>query len=250
MKVSIITVCYNSQDTLEDAIHSVLNQDYEDIEYIIIDGKSSDGTLAIINTYQNNIAHWISEPDKGIYDAMNKGLEKATGDIIGILNSDDVYYDSSVISHVVKAFMDSKADTVYGDLNYVDYADVHLVKRRWVAGAYAKKQFLEGWMPPHPTFFVLREVYAKYGNFNTAFLFAADYELMLRILFKNGVSCAYLPQTLIRMRIGGASNASVQNRIKANQEDRKAWLINGVKPKWYTLYKKPISKMGQFFKRK
>ena len=249
MKVSIITVCYNAEKTIADAIHSVLSQDYPHIEYIVVDGNSKDGTVEIVQSFGGRISKFISEPDRGIYDAMNKGISMASGDVVGILNSDDLYENPWVISHVVDLFKTSLSDAVYGDLNYVDDEDIKQVKRRWKSGDYERGNFLEGWMPPHPTFFVKREMYSRFGGFNTTLQFAADYELMLRFLYKEEISCAYLPMNLIKMRMGGASNSSIKNRIQANKEDRKAWKLNGLSPRWYTLYKKPISKMGQFFKK-
>jgi glycosyltransferase involved in cell wall biosynthesis len=248
MKISIITVCYNSEKTIADCIHSIVEQTYPDIEYIIIDGKSSDNTLNIIHLFKNKISKIISEKDNGIYDAMNKGLSIATGDIVGILNSDDVYADNYVVEEVVNVFKNKNTDSVYGDLVYVSANDINKVTRKWRSAAYKDGMFLEGWMPPHPTFFVKREMYTKYGQFDTSMKSAADYELMLRFLHRYKISTAYLPKVFVKMRAGGVSNASLLNRIKANIEDRKAWRINGLQPKWYTLYRKPLSKVFQFLK--
>ncbi|MFM2000041.1 MAG: hypothetical protein RL204_1988 [Bacteroidota bacterium] len=246
MKVSIITISYNSAETIEDTIKSVVGQDYPNIEYIIIDGASKDETLSIVGKYKDKIAKVVSEKDKGIYDAMNKGVENATGDIIGILNSDDYYYDESVISEVVQIFEKEKTDGLYADLVYVDRADSDKVIRYWKSGEYQPGKFLKGWMPPHPTFFVKKEVYEKFGLYSTDLRSAADYEFMLRVIHKHNISLSYMPRILTKMRVGGMSNVSLKNRWKANMEDRRAWKINGLKPKWYTLTVKPLSKILQF----
>jgi glycosyltransferase involved in cell wall biosynthesis len=248
MKLSIITVSYNSEKTIEDTILSVLSQDYENIEYIIIDGGSNDRTCEIIKKYKPQISFFISEPDKGIYDAMNKGIKKATGAVVGILNSDDFYANEQVLSSVMQKF-DSNVDGVYADLVYVDATNTDKVLRKWISGSYVKDSFLKGWMPPHPTFFVRKEVYEKYGMFNTILRSAADYEFMLRVIHKFKIRLTYLPQVIVRMRAGGESNASLSNRIKANKEDRKAWELNGLKPNTFTLIRKPLSKVLQFIKK-
>ncbi len=245
MKISIITVAYNSGKTIEDTIKSVINQNYQGIEYIIIDGGSTDNTLEIVEQYKSSIALVVSEKDKGIYDAMNKGVAVATGDIIGILNSDDFYVDTDVIGKVVHTFT-PEIDGVYGDLVYVDPIDTNKVTRTWLSGEYNQGAFFKGWMPPHPTFFVRREVYQKYGAYSLALKSAADYEFMLRVVHKNRIRLVYLNEIIVRMRAGGASNASLKNRLKANQEDRLAWKMNELKPKMFTLIRKPLSKIFQF----
>lgn len=247
MKVSIVTVTYNSAETIEDTIKSVLNQDYNNIEYIIIDGVSKDNTLEIVNKYKNKIALIVSEKDKGIYDAIAKGIDKATGEVVVALNSDDMYASNDVISKVVELFKSSHADAVYGDLNYVDRNDTTKTIRKWKSGNYKKGHFLKGWMPPHPTFFVKKYCYAKYGSFNLSLRSAADYELMLRFIHKYEIKVAYLPKLIVNMRTGGQSNVSFKNRFKANREDKKAWEINGLKPGLFTLIRKPLSKIKQYF---
>jgi glycosyltransferase len=245
-KVSIITVCYNSASTIESTIQSVLNQDYKNIEYIIIDGKSTDATLDIIEKYKTQIHTIVSEKDKGIYDALNKGIALATGDIVAILHADDFYNSSIIISDVVQLFAQENCDCVYGDLQYVDRSNTDIVKRNWISGKYIKENFLKGWMPPHPAFFAKRECYTKFGVFNLSLKSAADYELMLRFLYKNNCSVAYLPKTLVKMRVGGKSNVTLANRIKANREDKMAWILNDLKPGMLTFIRKPLSKLGQF----
>jgi glycosyltransferase involved in cell wall biosynthesis len=246
MRVSIITVSYNSASTIRDTIESVLAQEYSDIEYILIDGNSKDSTLEIIHSYGSRIAHVLSEKDKGIYDAMNKGIALATGDIVGILNSDDFYTDSTVIGEVVNHFQKANTESVYGDLDYVKTTPPFEVVRKWRSGAYNPNRFYKGWMPPHPSFFILRNCYEQHGTFNLQFKRAADYELMLRMLLKHNISSSHLPKVLVKMRIGGASNSSLKARIEANKEDRKAWDVNGLKPKWLTLIRKPFSKILQY----
>lgn len=247
MKVSVITVTYNSAETVEDTLKSVINQDYKNIEYIIIDGLSTDHTLEIVNKYKDHIAKLISEKDNGIYDAISKGIKHATGDIVVALNSDDMYAASNVISQVVELFKSSHADAVYGDLNYVDRFDTSKIIRKWKSGNYKKGHFLKGWMPPHPTFFVRNYCYQKYGSFNLSLKSAADYELMLRFIHKHQIKVAYLPHLIVNMRAGGQSNVSFKNRFKANREDRKAWEMNGLKPGLLTLIRKPLSKIKQYF---
>lgn len=249
MKISIITISYNSAQTIEDTIQSVLSQDYPDIEYIIIDGKSTDSTIDIIEKYKTRISKFISEKDSGIYNAMNKGIKMATGDVIGIINSDDIYANPNVISHVIKKFTKTDAEGVYGDLVYVSRTNTQKISRIWQAGEYKEGMFLKGWMPPHPSFYVKRSVYERYGLFNTQLKSAADYELMLRFIHKEKIKVSYLPEVMVKMRTGGQSNLSFANRIKANKEDRLAWKLNGLKPGTFTMLLKPISKIGQFLKK-
>lgn len=246
MKVSIITTSFNSAGTILDTINSVAQQHYPFIEYIIIDGGSRDETLDIIKANSAHITHWISEPDKGIYDAMNKGLNLATGDIVAILNSDDFYVHAHVISQVVAHFKRTRADSIYGNIQYVGQYNTDKVVRHWVSGAYQRHNFLLGWMPPHPAFFVKRKVYQKLGYFNDQLKTSADYELMLRFLYKHRVSSDYLPELLVRMRVGGASNQSWRKRFLANWEDRRAWKMNELRPYFFTALLKPLRKVSQF----
>lgn len=249
MKISIITITYNSQQTVEDTIKSVTSQDYPDIEYIIIDGKSKDGTLRIVDKYKDKIAKVVSEKDKGLYDALNKGIAHATGDVVGLLHSDDLYADNTVISKIAAKFKaDSTVQGVYADLVFVNRNDLSKVMRTWKSGEYHEGDFLKGWMPPHPTFFVKREVYDKFGGFNIKLKLSADYELMLRLIHKNNIKLAYLPETIVRMRMGGVSNVSFFVKLKANIEDKLAWKMNGIKPGTLTMLKKPLHKLGQYLK--
>lgn len=248
LKISIITVTYNSAATLEQTILSVLGQSYPHIEYIIVDGLSTDGTAAIIDKYRSRIATAISEKDKGLYDALNKGISLATGDVIGLLHSDDFYIDDQVIGKYAALFEKEQAAAAYSDLYYVDKDDTGRIVRRWKSGYYSPGAFLNGWMPPHPTFFVRKKIYERLGSFNLDFKSAADYELMLRFIEKHRISLSYLPEFTVKMRTGGKSNANVKNRVNANLEDRKAWEVNGLKPRFYTLYLKPLRKIVQFLK--
>lgn len=246
MKVSIITVSYNSAETIEETIQSVISQDYPSIEYIIIDGKSTDQTLDIVRKYEDKIATLVSEKDKGIYDALNKGISMATGDIVGLLHADDLYSNYQVISDIVAQFKQSHADAVYADLNYVDRIDTNRIIRKWKSGEYKEGMFKKGWMPPHPTFFVKRECYTKYGIFNLKLRSSADYELMLRLIHVNKIRLSYLPKMIVNMRAGGQSNVSLMNRLKGNKEDRMAWELNNIKPGLFTLIRKPLSKLLQY----
>lgn len=248
MKISIITVTYNSAATLEETIQSVTNQSYPDIEYIVIDGQSTDGTLEIIEKYKNKISKVISEKDLGLYDALNKGISLATGEVIGLLHSDDFYIHPLVIEKYADFFLKENTDGVYSDLYYVDKINTDKIIRKWKSGTYTPGAFLNGWMPPHPTFFVKKAVYDLFGVFNLNFKSAADYELMLRFIQKHKIKLAYLPEFTVKMRTGGKSNVSLENRVNANLEDRKAWELNGLKPRFYTLYLKPLRKILQFLK--
>ena len=246
MKVSIITVVYNNVNTLRETIESVLQQDYADIEYIIVDGNSSDGTIELIHSYSSRIHKFVTEKDNGLYDAINKGIKMASGDIIGLLHSDDLFFSTSAISQIVEAFQHNIVDSVYSDLHYVDKTDTWKVVRNWRSGSYQKERFLRGWMPPHPTFYVKRNIYEAYGLYDTDFKSAADYELMLRYLYKYSISTYYIKNTLVKMRVGGESNRSLSNRIRANQEDYTAWKKNNLSPNFYTRFLKPLRKVAQF----
>jgi len=243
--ISVITATFNSATTIHDCLASVVSQRGL-IEHIIIDGCSTDDTLELVKSTPN-VSRIVSEPDYGIYDAMNKGISLSTGDIVGILNSDDFYADFDVLDRVAEIFKDENIDSCYGDLQYVDAIDTTKVTRDWKAGVFDENSFYWGWMPPHPTFFVRRSVYEKYGLFNLNMGSAADYELMLRFLVKHKIRTAYIPEVLVKMRAGGVSNASLKNRIKANRMDRKAWEVNGLKPFPWTIYMKPLRKLGQYF---
>jgi len=249
MKISIITVAYNSASTIEDTIRSVLLQDYPNIEYIIVDGQSMDGTLDIVNRYRDRITKVISEKDANYYDALNKGIKLATGDVITALNSDDIYATPDIITNVAYLFDQSQAQAIYGDIVLVDKIDIAKVVRYWQAGDYQPGMFNQGWMPPHPTFFVKKECLQKYGNYLTTFKYSADYELMLRLIHKHQIPVAYLPRIMVKMRVGGLSNTNLLAKIKANAEDRRAWKINRLSGGWLASIMKPLSKLKQFYKK-
>ena len=246
-KISIITVAFNSVKTIQDTIESILLQDYKNIEYIVIDAGSSDGTVEIIKSFGDKITYFISESDHGIYDGMNKGIKAASGDLIGILNSDDFYPNSFILSNVAKTFVDSECDAVYGDLVYVRDYDKNKIVRYWQAGAYSALKIKNGWMLPHPTFFVKKSIYNRFGLYNTELKRAADYEMILKLLYKQNISVKYIPMILVNMRMGGASNSSLRNRIRANKEDGLAWTKNQLNKPTFIRIKKPLQKIRQFF---
>ncbi len=249
MKVTIITVTYNSEKYLEECIQSVIEQDYPDIEHIVIDGKSKDGTLEIIKKYEPYLAYWTSETDRGMYDAINKGMAVAKGEIIGILNSDDVLASKDVISAIVQAFTASNTDTLYGDLEYVDPQDLGKIYRVWKGKPYRRKLFKYGWMPAHPTFYIKRELVEKYGGYENHYFSAADYEFMSRYLFHYKVSAQYLPKLLVKMRRGGQSNNSILKRLRANRRDYLAMKKNRIPFPFLVSILKPLSKLHQYGKR-
>ena len=250
MKVTLITATYNSEKYLEDCIVSVINQQYKNIEHIVIDGKSKDGTVSIIKKYESHIAKWISETDRGMYDAINKGMEMATGDVIGILNSDDVLNNDQVVLDIVKHFLEQKTDAVYGDLEYVSQHDVNKVFRIWKGLPYKRNRFRLGWMPAHPTFYFKRALLEKYGGYETHYFTAADYELMTRYLYQHKVSASYLPKLIVRMRVGGASNKNLKQRLRANRRDYLAMKRNKIPMAFLVSILKPLLKLHQFRKTK
>jgi glycosyltransferase involved in cell wall biosynthesis len=229
MKISIITVVLNNVETINDAIRSVLEQTYKDIEYIVIDGDSNDGTIDAIKSYGSKIDKFVSEKDNGLYDAMNKGIGMASGDVIGILNSDDVYFDNDVIKNIINVINTYKVDSVYGDLYYVKKNNLQSILRYWKSSDFKKGAFAKGWHPPHPSFFVKRNVYTKYGLFNLNMNVAADFELMLRFLEKHEISSTYLPKVIVRMRMGGASNNNLKNILAGQQAILKSFDHNKIK---------------------
>jgi glycosyltransferase involved in cell wall biosynthesis len=246
-KVSIITIILDNHRFVSDAINTVLAQTYKDIEYIVIDGDSKDGSLEIIRSYGDKIHVVLSEPDKGIYDAMNKGLALATGDIIGFLNSDDFYANNMIIADVVSTFNNPEVQAVYGDLDYVSLHNKTQIVRKWRSGEYNIERFYTGWMPPHPTFFARKSVYDQFGGYNAQLRSSADYELMLRMGLVHNVSMKYLPKVMVKMRMGGQSNRSFKNRLLAHLEDWKVWKLLGLTPRPYTLWLKPLQKLRQYW---
>jgi glycosyltransferase involved in cell wall biosynthesis len=231
-KFSIVTVSFNSASTIRDTIESVLAQDYPDIEYIVVDGASTDSTMEIVREYGGRISRSISEPDRGIYDAMNRGIELATGDVVGFINSDDFYSSRTAVSSVARAFLEPATEVVYGDLCYVSRFDVTRVVRYWRSSCFVPGAFAHGWCPPHPTFFVRRTVYQRLGGFDLSFRIAADTELMMRYLEVNRVPSTYLHQRLVDMRLGGETNRSVRNVVRQNQEIMRALRMHRLGSSW------------------
>lgn len=246
MKITVITVSYNSAATIRDTLNSVRDQTHPEVEHIIVDGASRDDTRDIARQY-SHVNRVISEPDNGLYDAMNKGIRCATGAVIGILNSDDFYAHPNVLARVAAAFETQDTHALYGDLKYVHPRAVHRTVRYWRSGSYQRDHFRFGWMPPHPTFFVRREFYEQFGGYDLNFRTAADYELMLRFLYKHHLPATYLPEVLVHMRTGGVSNASLRRRWQANREDHRAWIKNGFRPSIYTMLLKPLRKIPQYW---
>lgn len=234
MKISIVTVSYNSEKTIKDTIESVLNQTYSNIEYILIDGQSKDNTIDIIKDSERNFLgkgtefKWISEKDNGIYDAINKGIKIATGDVVGILNSDDYYYDNNVVNDIIEAFKNNTIDCIYGNLVYID-PDSEKVTRRWTSKDFVKGLFQKSWTPAHPTFYCKREIYNQYGLYRTDFKIAADVELMYRYLEKNSVVSKYVNRYIVTMRQGGVSSSGLKSTITITKEMKQAFKDNGGK---------------------
>ena len=246
MKVSLITVTYNSEKYLAQCIASVQEQTFKDIEHIIVDGGSTDNTVSIIKKYEDKIAKWISEPDRGMYDAINKGMKLATGDVIGILNSDDMLDGKDVIEAIVHAFEANNADSVYGDLEYVDKENTDRIYRVWKGKKYDRNLFKIGWMPGHPTFYIKRELIEKYGGYENHYYTAADYEFMARYLFQHKITAHYLPKLIVKMRVGGASNKNIYQRLRANRRDYLAMKKNKIPMPFVVSILKPLIKVHQY----
>lgn len=247
MKVSIITVTFNSVKTLQDTIDSVALQNYKEIEYILVDGNSKDGTVEIIKRNNHVINKWISEPDKGLYDAMNKGIKMASGDIIGIINSDDFYLDEDVISDVVEVFNCKDVDAVHAELFYVDPIDTNKIVRHWKTGEFTSGAFRKGWHPAHPTLFLKKEVYGRYGYFNLDFKLASDFELMCRFFEKHKINSYFLKRPLIKMRLGGATSKNLKNIINQNIECYRAFKINHIQVSPLYIFRRILPKLKQYF---
>lgn len=244
MKVSIITATYNSAETLPDTLASLQSQTYQNIEYIVIDGASRDGTLELVRACPR-LTTLISEPDKGIYDALNKGIAQATGDIIGFLHSDDILAYPEAIADIVAHFKNTDSDAVYADLVYVNRSDLKKPIRLWKSGAYQRSKLVLGWMPPHPTFYLKREHYDHFGGFDLGYKISADYESILRYLWREKLHADYLPKVLVKMRVGGISNRSISTIIRKSREDISAIRKNRLF--WpLTLVCKNLIKIPQF----
>ena len=248
--LSIVTVTRNGAATIADCLASVRAQTLA-AQHVVIDGASSDGTLEIVSRFRSAATVVVSEPDRGIYDAMNKGIALCTGDVVGTLNADDGYAHDSVLERVARLFEDGAVDACYGDLVYIRHGldGRERTSRYWRAGPLTPGGFLRGWMPPHPTFFVRRRCYEELGGYRLDMGSAADYELMLRFLLAHQLHAAYLPEVLVKMRCGGASNRDLASRVRANRMDRRAWAVNGLTPRPWTLWIKPLRKLPQWVRR-
>lgn len=246
MKISIITVIYNGKAYLEECIKSVISQSYTDIEYIIVDGGSTDGSLRVIENYRYAVNHFISEPDHGLYDAINKGIRMATGTVIGILNADDVLADHQVIEHVAAKFTENpETDAVYGDLHYIKPVS-NQVLRTWKSKQAGKKDIAKGWMPAHPTLYIKKELFERYGNYALDMGTAADYDLILRYFYIHQLKAVYLPMLMVNMRIGGVSNKNLWSLVAALKNDYKALKRNGIPNPLRALWLKKFSKIIQY----
>lgn len=246
MKVTIITVTYNSAQYLEQCIQSVIKQHYPDIEHIIIDGGSTDATLDIIKRYEPSIAYWISEKDNGMYDAINKGMQIATGDVIGTLNSDDMLASRDVIGSIVNSFAHNNAEAVYGDILYVRQTNVQKIIRVWRGGEYNPKKFKFGWMPAHPSFYIRKKLIEGCGYYETQFYTSADYEFMTRYLYSHKVNAFYIPELIVKMRTGGMSNRNIIQRLRANRRDYLAMKKNNIPFALFASILKPLRKLHQY----
>ena len=251
MKVSIITVCYNSEKHVRTAIESVLNQTYKNIEYVVVDGNYTDATMDIVKSYEplfNGRMKWISENDNGIYDAMNKGIAMSTGDLIAILNSDDIYIDAHVIEDVVKQIQSSETDTIYGNIKFVKSDNIEKVTRVWKSSMFIPNCFQKGWHPPHPAFFVKKKIYDQYGKFDISFDVSADFELMLRFLEKYNISTVFYDRFIVKMRLGGESTGSLKRIIRGNKNVIRAFKKNNIRVSFlYPVYRL-VPKLFQFLK--
>jgi glycosyltransferase involved in cell wall biosynthesis len=247
LKVSIITVSYNSVGTISDTIKSVLAQKYPNIEYIIVDGCSTDGTIELINSFSKNISKFISEPDNGIYDAINKGIRLATGTIVGILNSDDYFFDNNVIEKVVGAFKEHEIDAVIGDAQFVNPIKTSKIVRYYSSKFFNTGKFKFGFMPAHPSFYVKRELFEKLGYYKVDYKIAADFELLIRFLYINKIKYKYLEMPFVSMRMGGISNKSILSKYILNKEIVLACKENGLKTNYFFIYTKYLIKMFEFF---
>lgn len=245
MKISVVTAVYNRRATIAHALESVAAQTHAHVEHVIQDGGSTDGTLDIIADTSDAQAALISEKDHGIYDAINRGIRRASGDVVGLMHSDDFFANSHVLSRVAEVFLDPEIDGVYGDLDYVSATDPTLIIRRWRSGAYRPEKVTKGWMPPHPTLYLRRNVFEEHGLYDTSFNIAADYDAMLRYFTKGQIKLAYIPDVMVKMRVGGESNKSLRKILQKSREDYRAIRRNEVGGLG-TLALKNLSKVRQF----
>lgn len=246
MKISVVTVTYNCADTVATTFESFVGQRYSDKEHVVIDGASKDGTLEVLQAHRLQLSVLVREPDQGVYDALNKGIARCTGDVIGFLHGDDLYADNRVLSRIAEVFSDGSVDAVYGDLDYVRREDASRIVRHWKSGPFSRDKLSWGWMPPHPTLFVRRKIYEQLGGFDLQFKIAADYDWMLRLLSQPDVRVVYIPEVLVKMRVGGMSNRSLNALIRKSSEDYRIMRKNGVGGV-HALVWKNFSKLPQFF---
>ena len=249
MTITVVTVCFNSARTVAETLRSVADQDYGAVEHIVIDGASQDETLEVISRNPYRVSRLISEPDRGIYDAMNKGLALASGDVVAFLNSDDVYANANILSKVAACFSDPSLDACYGDIVFVAATNTERLVRYWRPGEYIPGQMAKGWMPPHPTFFVRRRAYELIGGYDPSYRLAGDYEMAVRLLETHRLRVAYLPEIMVRMRMGGASNSSIANVIRGNQEVYGAAIKHGLATSPLFILRKVLSRIPQFLSR-
>ena len=246
MKISVITVSFNSAATIADALTSVAEQNWPSVEHILVDGASTDATLEIANRYRGHLSRIVSERDLGIYDAMNKGLRLATGDVVGFLNSDDMFADRNVLREYGEAFRDPAVDVCYGDLVYVSKDSPSRIVRHWKSRPFVAGAFSSGWVPPHPTFYARRSVFEEHGFFDLSMPLAADFELMYRFMNSRGVRTQYLPGLKVKMRLGGATNANLKNIIKQNIEIMRAMRLHGAPIGMRYVLGKVFDRVSQF----
>lgn len=249
MKFSLITVTYNSEDTIKETIESVLSQTHKNIEYIVLDGGSTDRTVEIVSIYGDYLSKFISEPDNGMYDAINKGINLSTGDIIGIINSDDIYYDNTIIQSVNDVFEFGNTDSIWGDVVVVSKKDIHKIVRYYSSKNICPYSFNHGVMPPHPAVFIKRKCYDRFGKFNIEYEIASDYDLLLRFYRINEISYKYMPKVMVKMKAGGKSNKNISSIIKLNAEIYKIHLENGVPISVYSLLRKLPRRFSELINR-
>jgi glycosyltransferase involved in cell wall biosynthesis len=245
--ISIITVSFNSRKTICDTIESVLNQTYQNIEYIIIDGASKDGTIELVQSYGNKISKFISEPDHGLYDAISKGINLATGNIIGVLNSDDYFTNNTIVEKIVSSFENNEIDAVFGDIQFVHPHELSKIVRYYSSSRFSVEKFKYGFMPAHPSFYVKKEFYIKLGLYKTDYKIAGDYELLIRFLYSNKLNYKYLGFPFVTMRTGGVSNQSLVSILTLNKEIKRACSENGIKTNYLKIYSKYARKIVEYF---
>ena len=245
--VTIITIVHNNVKTIRTAVQSVAHQSYENIEHIVIDNCSNDGTLEAIYQQENDISLIISEPDDGIYHALNKGIKLANGEIIGFLNSDDVLKNRNTITTIVQNLMAEDNEAVYGDLQYFSKQRPNRIIRSWKSNKYTSKKFRQGWMPPHPTFYTYKDIYLKYGFFDISYKISSDYDMMLRLLYEKKIKAKYIPEVLVKMQRGGVSNQNLRSIMLKSKED--FLIMKKYNFSLLTLINKTLRKFSQFFRR-